>query len=93
MFELTEPQVWTLIGVFSGVMIGLLGIVFASFRHLGDGLRSELRTEVGSIRVELHSVKTEFVARMDSRFEGVNNRLDNIDRDVQFLMRKEFGEQ
>jgi hypothetical protein len=30
--------------------------------------------------------------RMESGFEAVNRRIDYLDRDVQHLMRKEFGD-
>jgi hypothetical protein len=75
--------VWTLIGVFGAAIFSIQGIAISSFRReiksLGDGIRAELRGEIGSLRSD-----------MNARFELVNNRLDNLDRDVQFLMRKEF---
>jgi hypothetical protein len=78
-FTLTEPQVWTLIGVFGAAMFGIQGIAISSFRReiksLGEGIRAEL----SALRNDMNAL-----------FEVVNNRLDNLDRDVQFLMRKEF---
>jgi len=71
---LTEPQVWTLIGVFAAAIFGIQGIAISSFRR-----------EMQSVRNEIISVRNELITRMDSRF-------DQLDRDVQFLMRKEFGE-
>jgi hypothetical protein len=71
---LTEPQVWTLIGVFAAAIFGMVTIVASS-----------LRREMQSIRNEIISVRNELITRMDSRF-------DHLDRDVAFLMRKEFGE-
>jgi hypothetical protein len=75
---LNEPQVWTLIGVFSAIMVGVLGIVWSSFRSLGAGLRSEMQS---------------FRNEMGFRLDSIGHRLDNLDRDVQFLMRKKFGDQ
>jgi len=75
---LNEPQVWTLIGVFSAIMVGVLGIVWSSFRSLGTGLRNEMQS---------------FRNEMGFRLDSIGHRLDNLDRDVQFLMRKEFGDQ
>lgn len=80
---MNEPQVWTLIGVFAAIMVGVLSLVYASFRSLSGGLRSEIRTEMTSIRTEMSSMRNELIARMDSRF-------DHLDRDVAFLMRKEL---
>jgi hypothetical protein len=71
---LTEPQVWTLIGVFAAAIFGIQGIAISSFRR-----------EMQSIRSEIISVRNELITRMDSRF-------DHLDRDVAYLMRKEFGE-
>ena len=71
---LNEPQVWTLIGVFAAALVGVLGIVYASFRSLSDGLRNEMS-----------SMRSELIARIDSRF-------DHLDRDVAFLMRKHQGD-
>lgn len=71
---LTEPQVWTLIGVFSAAFFGVLTIGFAS-------LRNELRSSIDGLRAE-----------MNAGFESVNRRIDYLDRDVQYLMRKESGD-
>ena len=80
---MSDVQVWTLIGVFAAAIFGVQGIALTSFRRelksLGEGMRSELRSEIGGLRNE-----------MNARFDTVNNRLDALDRDVQFLMRKEF---
>lgn len=46
----------------------------------------------GSLRNEMRSMRQELMTRMDSGFETVNSRIDHLDRDVAFLMRKEFGE-
>ncbi len=73
---LTEPQVWTLIGVFGASIFGIQGIAISSFRREMQSIRNELKSEMSSMRNEL-------ITRMDSRF-------DQLDRDVQFLMRKEF---
>ena len=67
---LTEPQVWTLIGVFSAAIFGVLTFGFASIRSEIRGLRGEMIT----------------------RFDAVDKRIDYLDRDVQYLMRREFGD-
>lgn len=66
---MTEPQVWTLIGVFAAVMFGMLTIVSTLFIRV-------VRAEIGGLRIEFR------------RFE---DKLDNLDRDVQALMRHTFG--
>lgn len=69
---LTEPQVWTLIGVFGASIFGIQGIAISSFRREMQSIRNELKSEMSSMRNELLT------------------RMEQIDRDVQFLMRKEF---
>ena len=69
---LTEPQVWTLIGVFGASIFGIQGIAISSFRREMQSVRNELKSEMSSMRNELLT------------------RMEQIDRDVQFLMRKEF---
>jgi len=69
---LTEPQVWTLIGVFGASIFGIQGIAISSFRREMQSIRNELKSEMSSMRNELIT------------------RMEQIDRDVQFLMRNEF---
>ncbi len=71
--NMTEPQVWTLIGVFAAGMFGTLTIVSTLFVRV---IRSELgvvKSEVGALRAEM------------------STKFDNLDRDVQALMRHTFG--
>lgn len=74
MITLTEPQVWTLIAVFTAAIFGVLTFGFAA-------LRSEIR-----------ALRNELLTKMDAGFESVNKRIDYLERDVQYLMRKEFGD-
>jgi hypothetical protein len=60
---LNEPQVWTLIAVFSTALFGMMGFLLT-----------------GLVRI------------MKAEFATLHARIDNLDRDVQFLMRREFGE-
>jgi hypothetical protein len=71
---LTEPQVWTLIGVFSAAIFGVLTIGFAA------------------LRAEMKALRNELLTKMDAGFDTVNKRIDYLDRDVQYLMRREVGD-
>lgn len=82
---LTEPQVWTLIGVFAAAIFGVLTIGFAA-------LRSELRNSINGLRGELLGEMSSLRSEMNGRFDVVEKRIDYLDRDVQYLMRKEFGD-
>lgn len=85
MLGLNESQVWTLIGVFSAITVGNLTIGFGS-------LRSEMKSEIKSMNSSLEAEIKSLAVRMESGFEAVNRRIDYLDRDVQLLMRKEFGD-
>ena len=82
---MTESQVWTLIGVFSAAIFGVLTIGFAA-------LRSELRNSINGLRGELLGEMSSLRSEMNERFDVVEKRIDYLDRDVQYLMRKEFGD-
>ena len=71
---MTEAQVWTLIGVFSAAIFGMLTVGFAA------------------LRAEMRALRNELTAKMDAGFDTVNKRIDYLDRDVQYLMRREFGD-
>lgn len=76
---LNEPQVWTVIGVFATALFGMLGFVTTSISRT-------VRAEIGSVRNELGSLRGE----MNARFDLLSSRIDHLDRDVQFLMKREL---
>ena len=88
MLGLNEPQVWTLIGVFGTAMFGLVALVLTSIRGQFASMRSEITAEIRGIRTEMTSGFTVLGARIDS----LSTRVDHLDRDVQNLMNREFGE-
>ena len=78
---MTEPQVWVLIGVFAAAMFGMIGIVNGNFVRV-------LRSEIGGVRSEISRLD----AKIDALDAKLTVRLDYLDRDVQLLMKREFGE-
>lgn len=78
--ELTEPQVWVLVGVFSTAIIGMLGWQTVMFHRA-------LTTSIDSVRSEIQY----FRESVDAKFDVVNHKIDALDRDVQALMRNAFG--
>mgnify|MGYP003554644257 CR=1 FL=1 len=77
---MTEPQVWTMIGIIAGFFFGTMTLISTMFTRV-------VRSEIGGLRGEMN-------ARFDSveiRFNGVDARIDNLDRDVQFLMHREIN--
>ncbi len=84
-------QVWTMIGAFTALMMGMLTVVSTLFIRV-------LRSEIGGLRNEmtgqLGGLRNEMTARFDAvgtRIDGVNARIDGLDRDVQALVKRTFG--
>jgi len=85
--ELTEPQVWTLIGVFAASTFAMIGLVTGTFTRI-------LRAEIGGVHARIDGLRGEMIARferVDAQFERVDQRIDHLDRDVQALTRHVFG--
>jgi hypothetical protein len=86
MAPLTEPQVWTLIGVFAAIMVGALSLmttlIMRSITVATDGLRSEVvaRFEKTDAKFEAMDAKFEAMgARSEARFEAVEYRFQAMD--------------
>lgn len=77
--ELTEPQIWTVIGVLFLFLTATLTITTRVITVQIGSLRNEMKTEFSGLRAE-----------MNARFEGVNSRIDSLDRDVQALAKRAF---
>lgn len=77
---MTEPQVWTLIGVFATGLFGMMTLISTMFVRI-------LRTEIGSVRTE---IRTE-IGSVRAEIQGVHQRLDRLDADVNALMKHAFG--
>ncbi len=73
---MTEPQVWVLIGVFAAALFATIGIVTSSLTR--------------TMKAGFAAVDAKFEA-VDAKFEKVYVMLAHLDRDVQALMRREFG--
>ncbi|HMM82757.1 MAG TPA: hypothetical protein PJ998_06220 [Terrimesophilobacter sp.] len=84
---MTEPQVWTMIGVFSALMFGTWTIISTLFVRVVRTEIGGLRSEMGGLRGEMGGLRAE----MNARFDTVNVKIDGLDRDVQLLMSREFG--
>lgn len=89
---MTEPQVWTMIVAFTGVMVGTLTVISTLFVRV---LRSEiggLRGEIGGLRGEMNARFDAVNSEMNARFDAVSTRLDYLDRDVQALTKRVWGD-
>lgn len=106
MLTMTEPQVWTLIGVFAAGLFGMLtlmstmfvrvvrtevGSVRTEMRSELGGIRTEMRTEIGGIRTEMRSELGSIRTEMRAEFSAVTQRIDRLDTDINALMKRSFG--
>ena len=98
MITVTEPQVWTMIGLMAGVFFGTMTLISTMFTRVVrseiGGLRGEMNAGIGGLRGEMNGRFSAVDARFDAveiRFNGVDARIDNLDRDVQFLMHREIN--
>ena len=95
---MTEPQVWTLIGVFAAGMFGTITLVSTMFlrtmQNGFDGVRREFDSVRGEFRNEFASVRTEFgseFAGMRTEIQALHGRIDHLDRDVNAIYHHLFG--
>ncbi len=102
MLGMTEPQVWTLIGVFAVGMFGTITLISTMFlrtmQNGFDAVRTEMRNEFASVRTEFRSEFASVRTETGSEFAGVrteiravHERMDHLDRDVSAIYRHIFG--
>ncbi|QDE33959.1 hypothetical protein FIV50_03650 [Microbacterium foliorum] len=84
MHLMNNAQIWTMIGCFTALMLGMLTVVSTLFirvvRTEISGLRGEMNAQIGGLRHE-----------MNARFDTVNTRIDGLDRDMQAVVKRTFG--
>lgn len=76
MIEVTEPQIWAIIGVMIAALAAILTIVTQSFNRSIDALGERLDTKFDSLHTEM-VVRFE---QVDKRFEQVDKRFEQIDQ-------------
>ena len=91
MIELTEPQVWVLIGVFAAAIFGMLSWQTVSFNRNLTVVGDSLRESVASLGRVMDAQFAAQEAKFDARFEILERRLENMDRDIQTISRHVFG--
>ncbi len=67
--QLTEPQVWTLIGVFATSTFAMMGLITSMFTHV-------VRAEIGGLRGEMNA---RFDAT-DRRLDGLDRDVQALTR-------------
>lgn len=97
---MSDPQVWTLIGVFAASIFGALTLVVTLTNRATtsaiEGLRAEMRGGFQAVDARFDAVDAKFEAidakfeAVDAKFEMVYTKLDALDRDVSALMKHVF---
>ena len=60
--ELTEPQVWVLIGVFAAAFFGMIGIVTTNFNRTMDARFDAMNSKFEIINVKLENMDRDIQA-------------------------------
>ncbi len=81
-----DPQVWTLIGVFTTMMLGGMTLMTMQFsrviRAAIGGLRGELRSEIGGLRGDLSGRLESLEGRLTGRIDALEHKVDSLDKEV-----------
>ncbi|WP_311258956.1 hypothetical protein [Microbacterium sp. WCS2018Hpa-9] len=81
---MNDAQIWTMIGCFTALMLGMLTVVSTLFIRV-------VRTEIGGLRDEMNAQIGGLRGEMNARFDTVNTRIDGLDRDMQAVVKRSFG--
>lgn len=73
MITLNEPQVWTLMAVFTASLFAMFRMLSARFL---DVIRADIRAEVSTLRTEMH----DGFGRVEGRIGGLEGRVDGIEK-------------
>lgn len=76
---MNESQTWVVIGVFASTLLGMAGFLVSS-------LNRTIRASVDVLDGKIDALRLE----MGIRFDSLTGVIDHLDRDVQFLMKREL---
>lgn len=81
-----DPQVWTLIGVSTTMMLGGMTLMTMQFSRViraeVGGLRGELRGEIGGLRGDLSGRLESLEGRLTGRIDALEHKVDSLDKEV-----------
>lgn len=84
--RLDDPQVWTLIGVFTTMVLGGMTLMTMQFSRVIraeiGGLRGELRGEIGGLRGDLSGRLESLEGRLTGRIDALEHKVDSLDKEV-----------
>jgi hypothetical protein len=77
--SMTEPQVWTALGILLAFLTATLTIVTRTISVQVGGLRAEMNARFDAVH-----------DKFDARFDRVQDQISTLDRDVQALTARVF---
>nr|WP_245762974.1 hypothetical protein [Microbacterium azadirachtae] len=83
--DMTEPQVWTLIGVFTAIMLGGMTLMTTLLTRAIDGRLEALEGRFHSRFDAMDSKFEGLRAEMNARFDAVDVKVLALDKDVAAL--------
>lgn len=100
--DMTEPQVWTLMGIFGTALLGMMTLLS---QFLWRGISSKfdsIDARFDAVDARFDAVDAKFDAidqrfidmerQMETRFDSVDKQIAHLDRDVQAVARRVFPE-
>lgn len=91
MIELTEPQVWVLIGIFAAAMFGMIGIVTSSFNRTLVAAIGGVEAKIGGVEAEIRGLRETMDAKFTAMDVKFTSKLEVLDKDIQALTRRAYG--
>lgn len=92
---MTEPQVWTLIGVFAAIMLGgmtlMTTLLMRTITSSISGLRGELHSSLGGLRAEMNAKFETVHEKFDAKFDLIGVGLDGLDARLMSVEKKLEG--
>ncbi|MBK0418873.1 hypothetical protein JD276_07485 [Leucobacter sp. CSA1] len=93
MLTMSEPQTWTIIGVFAATLVGMVALVSQLLTRGLAGLRDEmvLRFEHQDERIGARFDRVEDrLDRVEGRLDRMGKQVEDLDRDVQAISKRVF---
>lgn len=105
---MSDPQSWTLIGVFAAALFGMFGVIGAWFPRLLraelsglegrltgriDSVESRLDARIDKLETRIDSMESRLTARVDSVESRLSTKIDLLDRDLARIARRVFPEE
>ena len=88
---MTEPQIWVFMGILFAFLTATLTITTRTITVQVSSLRTDMNTRFEGVHLEMNARFEGLQTEMAAKFETVNVRIDTLDRDVQALTNKVFG--